>query len=77
MFITRQALSRRTMLRGMGATVALPFLEAMLVPGDAPLLQGRKPVRSDRDGDGARRRRQHRLRHQEEHVVACSNGIGV
>jgi hypothetical protein len=29
MFITKKSLSRRTMLRGMGATLALPFLEAM------------------------------------------------
>ena len=30
MFITRKHLSRRTVLRGMGATIALPFLESML-----------------------------------------------
>jgi len=30
MFITQKHLSRRTVLRGMGVTVALPFLEAML-----------------------------------------------
>ena len=35
MFITKKHLSRRTMLRGMGATVALPFLESML-PAMAP-----------------------------------------
>lgn len=29
MFITRKSLSRRTVLRGLGATVALPFLDAM------------------------------------------------
>jgi len=29
MFITKKHLSRRTILRGMGATLALPFLEAM------------------------------------------------
>ena len=29
MFITKKYISRRTMLRGMGATVALPFLESM------------------------------------------------
>ena len=33
MFITRQNLSRRTALKGMGATVALPFLDAMLPAG--------------------------------------------
>ena len=30
MFITKKHISRRTMLRGMGATVALPFIESML-----------------------------------------------
>lgn len=30
MFITKKALSRRTLLRGAGATLALPFLDAML-----------------------------------------------
>ena len=30
MFITKKALSRRTMLRGMGATLALPLLDAMV-----------------------------------------------
>jgi len=30
MFITKRSLSRRTMLRGMGATLALPFLDAMV-----------------------------------------------
>src|ERR1700716_3162754 len=29
-FLTRKHLSRRTVLRGMGATVALPFLDAMM-----------------------------------------------
>ena len=28
-FITRKSLSRRTVLRGIGATVGLPFLEAL------------------------------------------------
>src|SRR5712692_9350306 len=30
MFITKKALSRRTVLRGVGATVALPFMDAMV-----------------------------------------------
>ena len=30
MIITRKALPRRTFLRGMGATVALPLLDAMV-----------------------------------------------
>src|ERR1700748_1395819 len=38
MFITKKHLSRRTMLRGMGVTVALPFLDSM-VPAQTPLRQ--------------------------------------
>src|SRR5580704_18821915 len=38
MFITKKYLSRRTALRGMGVTVALPFLDAM-VPAQTPLNQ--------------------------------------
>ena len=30
MIVTRKAIPRRTMLRGLGATVALPFLDAMV-----------------------------------------------
>ena len=36
MFITRKHLSRRTVLRGLGATVALPFLDSM-VSAQTPL----------------------------------------
>jgi len=36
MFITKKHIPRRTMLRGMGAAVALPFLESM-VPAQTPL----------------------------------------
>jgi hypothetical protein len=35
MFITQKRLPRRTVLKGLGATVALPFLEAMLPAGHA------------------------------------------
>jgi hypothetical protein len=38
MFVTKRALSRRTMLRGMGTTLALPFLESM-VPALSALAQ--------------------------------------
>src|SRR5215510_13768191 len=38
MFITKKHLSRRTFLTGMGATGALPFLEAM-APAQTPLRQ--------------------------------------
>jgi hypothetical protein len=42
MFITKKHMSRRTVLRGMGATIALPFLEAM-VPA-LPLAPEAKPI---------------------------------
>ena len=35
MYITKKHMSRRTVLRGMGVTVALPFLEAMVPAGTA------------------------------------------
>jgi hypothetical protein len=44
MFITKKSLSRRTMLRGLGATVGLPFLEAM-VPALANAQALRAPLR--------------------------------
>ncbi len=45
-FITRRSLSRRTLLRGLGTTVALPFLESM-VPAMTALAQtpARPPLR--------------------------------
>ena len=44
MFVTRQSLSRRTLLKGLGATVALPMLDAMM-PAGALAQNGRKPIR--------------------------------
>src|SRR5688572_26242000 len=35
MFITKKHLSRRTVLRGLGASVALPLLDAMIPAGTA------------------------------------------
>ncbi len=72
MLITKRHLSRRTVLKGIGVTAALPLLEAMVPAATAQA----KTVVADRQGpprrhrDGARRRRQHRLRHEDEHVVA-------
>ena len=43
MFITRTSLPRRTFLRGVGATVALPFLDAMV---SAATAQTARPVRA-------------------------------
>ena len=36
MFLARKHISRRTVLRGMGATLALPLLDSM-VPAQTPL----------------------------------------
>src|SRR5688500_2793422 len=44
MFITRQALARRTFLRGIGTAIALPFLDAM-TPALARAQNGKAPVR--------------------------------
>ena len=45
MFITRMSLPRRTFLRGLGATVALPLLDAM-IPALTPLAKAAgNPVR--------------------------------
>jgi hypothetical protein len=43
MIISNRHLSRRTVLRGMGATIALPFLEAM-VPVSSPAQSASRPV---------------------------------
>jgi hypothetical protein len=43
--ITRKALSRRTILRGMGAAVALPFLDAMAPALASSRIPGGKPIR--------------------------------
>ena len=70
MFITQKHISRRTVLRGMGVTVALPFLEAM-VP--AAHRAGEDRGGQDAPGghrDGARLGRRHRDRPAEEPVVA-------
>ncbi|HET7180190.1 MAG TPA: hypothetical protein VFI14_10710, partial [Chryseosolibacter sp.] len=40
-------ISRRRMLRGMGACIALPLLEAMTVPGfGASPVRGKSPIRT-------------------------------
>src|SRR6266849_2157729 len=45
MMITRKALGRRTFLRGMGATIALPFLDAMAPALAGSRIPGKTPVR--------------------------------
>jgi len=44
MFITRSSLSRRTVLRGLGATLALPLLDAM-IPALTPQARAATPTR--------------------------------
>jgi hypothetical protein len=46
MIVTRKALSRRTILRGIGAAVALPVLDAMSPAFAASTLPGGRPVRA-------------------------------
>src|SRR4030095_15643499 len=45
MFITRKALDRRTMLRGLGAAIALPLLDAMVPAGVALAQTAASPIR--------------------------------
>ena len=44
-FITKKALPRRTFLRGMGATLALPLLDAMIPSATAATSTAALPVR--------------------------------
>src|SRR5438132_2807988 len=43
-FLTTKALARRTVLRGMGATLALPFLDAMLPAFSRRAIAAAKPA---------------------------------
>jgi hypothetical protein len=45
MFITRKALDRRTVLRGMGAALALPLLDSMVPAGVALAQTAARPIR--------------------------------
>ena len=45
MILTRKSLSRRTVLRGMGATVALPLLDAMIPAATAITRTAARPVK--------------------------------
>ena len=45
MIVTRKAISRRTILRGLGATVALPLLDAMIPALTAQSKTAAKAVR--------------------------------
>ena len=71
-FLTKKHMSRRTVLRGLGVTMALPLLDAMtpaataFAKTTAAATQG-APVG---DRDGARLRRRDAVRPQQEPVVA-------
>ena len=45
MFITKKHISRRTILRGAGAALALPFLDAMIPAGSAQSTATKRPLR--------------------------------
>ena len=45
MIVTKKAISRRTILRGVGATVALPLLDAMIPALTAQVKTAAKPIR--------------------------------
>src|SRR3989442_5294236 len=45
MVITKKCLSRRTVLRGLGATIALPLLDGMVPAFAAPRLAAVRPVK--------------------------------
>ena len=62
MFITKKHISRRTVLRGMGVTMALPLLEAMVPARTAFAQDGRRQGAPRRDRDGARLGRRHHVR---------------
>ena len=71
MYITNKHMSRRAVLKGMGATMALPLLEAMVPARNG--VRGRGGGQEDparRHRDGARLGRQHAVRPQEEPVGA-------
>ncbi len=45
MIVTRKKIARRTILRGIGAAIGLPFLDAM-TPAFASTVPGGSPVRA-------------------------------
>ena len=77
MFITRKHISRRTMLRGMGVTMALPLIEAMVPARTAFAQTAAGKVRRCRHRNGARLRRRHQVRAAEESLVAGGGRQGV
>ena len=76
MFITQKHISRRTALKGLGVTMALPFLEAM-VPAGAAGEGGDGEGAPGGHRDGARLGRRHGDWRQEVPVVAGGDRVGV
>ena len=82
MIITKKSLARRTFLRGMGATVALPLLDAM-VPSMTALAQtpakSRPASRIRVHPDGVRHRELDAFRRQRraDHFVAIAESAGA
>ena len=73
MIIRSKHLPRRTMLKGLGVTLALPLLDAMTPARRRRRAAARRRREEGAPGghrDGARLRRQHAVRHQEEPVGA-------
>ena len=54
-FLTRQSLPRRTFLRGMGATLSLPLLDAMIPAATAATLTAAQPTRRHKPAAGDHR----------------------
>ena len=70
-FLTKKHMSRRTVLRGLGVTMALPLLDAMAPAATCCAKTAAAPQGAAvGDRDGARLGRRHRVRPQQEHVVA-------
>ena len=76
MIITKKAMPRRTFLRGMGATMALPLLEAM-VPAATPL--ARTPAHPVRRPAAvlptSTSRAEERSRHPHRVYATCGRGV--
>ena len=77
MFITRKHISRRAVLRGMGVTMALPMLEAMVPARTVFAKTAAGQGAAGRHRDGARLGRRDQVRPAEEPVVAGGGRQGL
>ena len=76
MFVTRRSLSRRTLLKGLGATVALPMLDAMM-PAGASAQAGAPTTRTLRRGVENGRKPIRLIAMEMVHGAAGSTGYGI